>query len=469
MYLKSLRQLSKTLGARLVLWYLFLFTVSSTILFGVAYLLLSAAFKGYDRQILQAKIDEYAQLAQVEGTSALTERLHYEEENNLDSGIFIRLADPRNNTLVSVMPRHWRPTEASRLEGVSAPTPGTQAEAYVARDRGEYLAVLIRTLPDGTILQAAKRPELKGKLVESYAKIFVAIFIPIVLAGIGGGLLLSVRALRPIRDLIETVQSISNGRMDARVPSRRTGDELDHLVSLFNGMLGRIEALINGMREALDNVAHDLRTPITRQRNAIETALKSNASPDRLREALMDTAEEAERINSTLGTLMDISEAEKGIMELRCEETDLVKLIGEVVELYEYIAEDKGVTVVPSLPDTLTLRVDSHRIRQAVANLLDNAIKFTPTGGRIEISASPLDEGARITVADTGIGIPDKDIPRIFDRLFRGEGSRSIRGLGLGLSMVQAIVRAHRGKIESLQPAWTRLGFSRLSAFYREE
>jgi signal transduction histidine kinase len=445
---RTLRHLSKTLGFRLVLWYAALFILSATILFGVAFFLVSSTFRGYDQQILQTKINEYAQIDRAEGLPALVARIRSDEESTQDSGIFIRLADARNRTVVSITPRHWSPSEASLLDGIAGPASGEKWETTVPRERGDALVLIGRRLSGGSTLQAAKRPELRGKLLESFTRIFAGILVPVAIVGIAGGLFLSLRALRPIRDLIDTVQSIAGGRMDARVPSRQTGDELDELVQLFNGMLGRIESLINGMREALDNVAHDLRTPVTRLRNVIEKALQSKATGEAMREALMDTAEEAERITTALNTLMDISAAEKGIMDLNREEADLVALIRQVVDLYQYVAEDKGVALAASLPDELRVRMDSNRIRQVIANLTDNAVKFTPAGGRVDIAAAPAAGGARITVADTGVGIPERDLPRIFERLFRGEKSRSHHGLGLGLSIVQAVVRAHHGTVE---------------------
>jgi signal transduction histidine kinase len=149
-----------------------------------------------------------------------------------------------------------------------------------------------------------------------------------------------------------------------------------------------------------------------------------------------------------LNTLMDVSEAETGAMKLNLEEMNVAPLIDDVVDLYGYVAEEKGVSVHAGFPDELYLTGDRSRLRQVLANLLDNAIKYTPTGGRIDIEASRGEREVEITVKDTGIGISEDELDNIWDRLYRGDKSRSQRGLGLGLSLVRAIVGAHKGRVE---------------------
>ena len=344
-------------------------------------------------------------------------------------------------------PEDWRQFDLSRLE---VPSPDGQ-QTWSTLDTGAdgfVLEVASVRLRDGTLFQVGMSTERRTQLLERFRRVLLFNVLSLIFVGLAGGAVLTSSALQPLRRLADTVRSIlRTGRTDVRVPAQDTGDALDELSALVNAMLDRIDAVLAGMRGALDNVAHDLRTPMTRLRGIAETALTAN-DPAMLRDALADCLEESDRVVAMLNTLMDISEAETGTMTLRREPADLNDLIRQSVELYEDLAEERQVEIRTSTESELVVDVDRSRMRQVLANLLDNALKYTPAGGHVTITATRNGPDAVLTVSDTGVGIPPAELPRIWDRLYRGDKSRSTRGLGLGLSLVRAIVAAHGGRVD---------------------
>src|SRR5262249_55401435 len=313
-------------------------------------------------------------------------------------------------------------------------------------------------LADGTLVQVGKSTEPREDLLRRFRAVLGLVTLTIVFVGLTGGWIVTQSAVSPIRRLTQAVRRIiRTGRTDARVPidspgSPGSGDAIDELTVLFNAMLDRIEGLVTAMRGALDNVSHDLRTPLTRLRGTAEMALASEPDLERYREALADCVEESDRVLVMLNALMDISEAESGTMQLRREPLAVREVVGRAVDLYKDVAEAKGVTLDWSAGD-VQVSGDRTRLEQVAANLIDNAVKYTPAGGRVEVRAGREDGDAVVRVSDTGPGIPTAELPRIWDRLFRGDSSRTERGLGLGLSLVKAIVEAHGGTVDAASEA----------------
>lgn len=435
---------SQALGLRLAAWYLGTFLASTLVIAGLTYSLLAASLETRDHDIIQSTLREYATRYQAGGLPALARAIEIEQRSGLREPLFVRLVGPFQDVLLYSLPETWGAFDLSVLPG----GPNDIWGQVPARDRNAVLEVATLPLGGGTVLQVGKTSESRDQLLSNFRRVLLLGAAAAVAIGIIGGIFLTRSTLKPLRDLRDAVQRIlRTGQTDDRVPVYGSGDAVDELSGLFNAMLARITTLIHGMHNALDHVAHDLRTPMTRLRVTAESAL-ATTDPARHREALSDCLEESERVLSMLTTLMDISEAETGTMKLNRQPVDLAKLVGEVTAVYEDTAEDAGVTLHARVPEQLIVTADRDRLRQALANLVDNAIKYTPPGGRVEVDAGRADgSGISISVRDTGVGIPEHEIPRIWDRLYRGDQSRTTRGLGLGLSLVRASVEAQGGTV----------------------
>ncbi|HJT82809.1 MAG TPA: HAMP domain-containing sensor histidine kinase, partial [Chthoniobacterales bacterium] len=296
--------------------------------------------------------------------------------------------------------------------------------------------------------EVGRRSDSREALLTKFRQVFAVVIPPVLLIGFVGGALLTRRMTKPICDLVNAASSIiDTGRMDVRVPERAAHDELQDLVVLFNRMLAHNETLFRTLRDSLDNVAHDLRTPLARLRMSLENSLRQYPGENGAQEEIVDALEETERVQTIIQTLMDVAQANSGLMPLHKQQTKINSLVEDVIGLYEDIAEVKQLEITTNMPTPVMADLDPTRMRQAFANLLDNAIKYTPPGGHIDIAVIPGRETVRVVFRDTGAGISEKDLPRIWERLYRTDKSRATPGLGLGLSLVKAIVETHGGKV----------------------
>jgi len=277
----------------------------------------------------------------------------------------------------------------------------------------------------------------------------------VIVLGLIGGFFVSRRVLSRIDAMTGTAQTIMAGDLSGRLPVAGTGDELDRLADNVNAMLERIEALMRGLKEVSDNIAHDLKTPLTRLRNRCEQALRSATGEASYRAALESTIAESDDLIRTFDALLMIARAESGQARDNMTEFDASEIARDVGELYEPVADEKGIALKIDAPAAAPVRGNRELVSQALANLIDNAIKYAGPSGKAngapaEIVVRAGNDGERIaiSVADRGPGIPDVDRGRVVERFVRLEQSRSEPGSGLGLSLASAVARLHGGELK---------------------
>ncbi|PIE64562.1 MAG: hypothetical protein CSA26_07415 [Desulfobacterales bacterium] len=310
--------------------------------------------------------------------------------------------------------------------------------------------VVSRSLDSGTIIQAGNEDinayRMYRRLVKMFwFAVFPALGIAFLIAFLG--LKLSLAPLRLLNKKLEKMRSRDVGEQELEALSSTVPAEYRRLCHHLGSIVTRNRQLVKEMQHSLDNVAHDLRTPMTRLRSVAEYGLQGGKDVEKLQVSLSDCLEEADRVLAMLKIMMSVAEAETGMMKLEYSYLDIGKSLSDIVDLYEYSAEDSAVSVSFTAPEKVLISADRTRLAQVWANLLDNAIKYNKKGGSVDISVMVEKEQVSVLFRDTGIGISELEVGRIWERLYRGDRSRSKQGLGLGLNYVKAVIEAHDGKI----------------------
>jgi signal transduction histidine kinase len=436
-------KLLQTSTFRLAATYLAVFAVSVGLVLGYVYWNTALLLERQLEDTIEAEVQGLAEQYRTRGVGGLIETV--ERRSALDSNSVYLFTNFRGKRLAGNLQRLPPAATKGKSGWVEFPY-----AIVTARGPQQHQARAFHvTLADGATLVVGRDVEERRNLAKIiHRTLFWALGLTLVL-GIGGGLLMSRNFLRRVDAMTGTARSIMAGELSRRVALSGSGDELDRLAVSLNDMLDQIERLMGGMREVSSNVAHDLRTPLTRLRARLEGAIRSG-SPDEQREALTETLEDADRLLQTFNALLSIARTEAGQAREGLAPIEVAPLIEEMAELYGPSAEEQGGTLTVRAAEGAHLRADRQLLAQALANLIDNALKYGegPDGKPDITVASALDNGHVIlSVSDHGPGIAEEDRARVLERFVRLDASRSKPGSGLGLSLVAGIVKLHQGQI----------------------
>jgi heavy metal sensor kinase len=326
-------------------------------------------------------------------------------------------------------------------------------ETFPTPDQGPIRVLTFPVVRDGrleNVLQVGGSLRHIEKVLGRLRFLLFLILPTALLLALGGGWFLAHQALRPVDVMAQTARQITAGDLSRRIPVDPGGDELARLAETFNAMIGRMEELILGLRQFSADASHELRTPLTILKGETEMTLRQARTVEEYQQTLASSLEEIDRISRIVEDLFLLSKADLGENRFDRKPVRLDHLLVETVAQLEPLGEDKGVVLSLVCESAAEVTGDPYRLREVFMNLVENAVRYTPAGGRIDVALSKEGKEALIRVSDTGIGIPEKDLPRLFDRFYRSDEARAMnpKGSGLGLAIAQRVVVAHGGRID---------------------
>lgn len=381
-------------------------------------------------------------------TDDLIERIQELQHFDRRRGGVVALVNPQGRVLAGNL-LTW-PHRVPRVNGIARFDVEDSAMPQALRQRHDDFDILVQvqSLSDGNWLLVGQQLADEEDLSEYIGSLFLFAISLISLSALFGGVMMGRAALKQIDQISQAARRIASGDLTERLPVHtRRRNEFDEIAIELNSTLDRINALVKGMREVTDNVAHDLRSPLNRLRSRLEVALIESPEPEPCKQLLQESIDDLQGVLSTFNTLLSISQAEAGIQRLPFSPLDLGTLCRDLCELYEASADEAGLRLTVSCTQTLMVRGNRDLLAQALSNILDNSIKYTPTGGTIAVRTQAIDEWVGIQICDTGIGVPHEQHDHIFQRFVRLDTARNRPGNGLGLAQVLATVKAHHGTI----------------------
>jgi heavy metal sensor kinase len=449
MSLKRLSSLRHSLALRLTLWYAGIFLVSAGIAFAFFYYLITSTIRGRTDQDLLAEVRSFSSVMLGQGIEAVKRQAVLESQAAGEKKIFIQLVYPDGRVFSSSNMSYFHnipvATEAiSRMLDQGEPLFATVSSP----DRSHEIRVVYALLGPGLIVHLGQAMDDLTRIIDAFQRTFVAIMAVLFILAAVIGWFMARRALAGVENVTRTARRISGSSLTERVPVTGREDEIDQLAVTFNQMLDRIQTLVSGIKEMTDNIAHDLKSPITRIRGEAELTLVGSGSREEYEAAAASAIEECDRLIEMINTMLFISRTEAGVTQPERAEMDIAALVRDACRLFKAPAEEKGITLDGRGPERLALSGDIRLLQRMIGNLLDNAIKYTRANGRVDVAVRSQAGGrVEIEVRDTGPGISATDLPHVFERFYRGDPSRSLTGAGLGLSFARAVARAHGGEI----------------------
>jgi heavy metal sensor kinase len=425
------------------------------LLCGTLYLGMFYALRGEVDRFLEGEVHEFMVTvnAHPNDDAGLEQAIRRELGGRTPRDLAFRLFDRDGHLIVTSEPKDplagvWSPPASPEWEGPSLHYETVQLAAHPYAFR--LCSLRVETL-DGRacIAQAGYMLDRMATSLALFRRVCAVVMVVAVLAAVAAGRFLARRSLRPVQAVVETARRIGGDSLTERIPLAGTDDELDQLAMTLNNMLDRIERHVRQVQQLTADASHELRSPLAALRGSAELALTSPRTAEELRHVIEEGIEHYDRLARITEDLLLLARADAGHQVVRCEPVRFDLAVESVIDLYTPLAQERGINLTFAERVDVSCRGDAARLRQLVGNLIDNAIKYTEAGGQVTVSLAQVDGMARLSVADTGVGVPSEHLSRLFDRFYRVDRARSVkrRGAGLGLAICRMIAEAHGGEI----------------------